>query len=165
MASATKLSVRNNSSTPSILTDCTSSYTTPTIFLSSLLLLDFLWCFSHQTPCLECTLTDPSVVQSILSLGIYTSFPPPPPLETSPNQYRVRAIQMGGTGCNRGSISLVNLLRTCRQCIQRYAAPTVLGSSFSEAAHFLDLPLIWTKYSYASPPKCLSGRSPYIPLG
>ena len=103
--------VRNKSYTPSILLDSTSSPTTSTIFLSSVLLLDSLWCYSHQTPCLAFTVPGTSYMQSLPSLGMYNPLPNLP-LYASPNPYWASAICVGRTCCNRGYLSLVNFPRT-----------------------------------------------------
>ena len=152
MAYSKGLSVRNNSSVPSILPSSTSSSTTSTKFLIYLLLLFFRWFYSHQTPRLECTLPDTSGVPSLLSLGINNTLPNPL-LVVYPNPYVARAILVGCTGCNCGSLSLANRPYTCSYFSQCCGALTILGSPFSEAAYFLVVPLFWTKASSSSPLK------------
>ena len=89
------------------------------------------------------------------SLGIDSTLPNPP-LYASPNPYQAIAIWVGHTGCNGGLLSLVNFSITRNSENQRYTDLTVLGSPFSAASPLLGDPVIWTKYSSASPPKLSS---------
>ena len=117
-----------------------------------MLLLDLFCCYSRQNPCLACTFPDPSAVPSLLSLGMDNPISNHP-LAVSHILYRSRAILVGRTGCNRGSLYLVNYLSTYRSCSQHCDALIVLCSPFYSAASFLNIPLILLKASSVSSPK------------